>query len=60
MTQRKDSTNQTGDRDVVRLVVKTDPSLSMRLNAVMSGRKYRHPLAHLIVGSPVMKNLKNR
>jgi hypothetical protein len=55
----KDSTRDR-DRDLRRLVVKTDPRLSMRLNAVMSGRKYRHPHGHLFAGSPLMKILKDR
>jgi hypothetical protein len=60
MTKKDAGATNTGDRDPARLVVKTDPNLSMRLNAVMGGRKYRHPHAHLMAGSPVMKNLKNR
>jgi hypothetical protein len=60
MLQSKDSTSHTGDRDLARLVVKTDPRLSERLNAVRGGRRYKHPLGHLLAGSALMRTLKDR
>jgi hypothetical protein len=56
----KAETRGAGARDEPRLVVKTDYKVLERLNAVMGGRRYKHPHGHLFAGTPVMKNLKNR
>lgn len=60
MSENKSSGREARDGDSIRLVVRTDPTILARLNAVMSGRRYRHPHGHLMAGTPVMKNLRDR